>query len=31
MVGTADGELMQFTSSGGWQPLGAGTDPAYPG
>jgi hypothetical protein len=31
VVGTADGELMQFTSGGGWQPLGAGTDPAYPG
>ena len=31
VVGTADGELMQFTSSGGWQPLGVGTDPAYPG
>jgi hypothetical protein len=31
VVGTTDGELMQFTSGGGWQPLGAGTDPAYPG
>jgi hypothetical protein len=31
VVGTADGELMQFTSGGGWQTLGAGTDPAYPG
>jgi hypothetical protein len=31
VVGTADGELMQFTSGGGWQPLGVGTDPAYPG
>jgi hypothetical protein len=31
VVGTGAGELMQFTSGGGWQPLGAGTDPAYPG
>lgn len=31
VVGTADGELMQFTPGGGWQSLGAGTDPAYPG
>ena len=31
VVGTADGELMQFTSGGGWETLGAGTDPAYPG
>jgi hypothetical protein len=31
IVGTAPGELMQFTSGGGWQSLGAGADPAYPG
>ena len=31
VVGTAAGELMQFTSGGGWQALGAGADPAYPG
>ncbi len=31
VVGTADGELLQFTSGGGWQALGVGTDPAYPG
>ena len=24
-------ELLQFTSGSGWQPLGPGTDPAYPG
>ena len=31
VVGTADGELFRFTSGEGWQPLGAGRDPAYPG
>jgi hypothetical protein len=31
VVGTAAGDLMQFTSGAGWQPLGAGADPAYPG
>ena len=31
VVGTAAGELMQFTSGGGWQNLGTGADPAYPG
>jgi hypothetical protein len=31
MVGTADGRLLQFTSGSGWQPVGPGSDPAYPG
>lgn len=29
--GTADGRLLQFTSGSGWQPIGPGSDPAYPG
>ncbi len=31
VAGTADGKLFQFTQGGGWQSLGAGKDPAYPG
>jgi hypothetical protein len=31
LVGTADGRLLQFTSGSGWQPVGPGSDPAYPG
>jgi hypothetical protein len=31
LVGTADKQLLQFTSGSGWQPVGPGTDPAYPG
>ncbi len=31
VVGTADGQLAEFTSSRGWVLLGPGTDPAYPG
>jgi Lipoprotein LpqB beta-propeller domain/Sporulation and spore germination len=31
LVGTADGRLLQFTSGSGWQPVGPGADPAYPG
>jgi hypothetical protein len=31
IVGTADGRLLQFTSGSGWQPIGLGSDPAYPG
>ena len=31
IVGTADGRLLQFTSGSGWQPVGLGSDPAYPG
>jgi hypothetical protein len=31
VVGTDDGRLWQFTSSSGWQELGPGTQPAYPG
>ncbi len=29
--GTANGRLLQFTSGSGWQPIGPGRDPAYPG
>ena len=31
VAGTSDGQLVQFTSGRGWVPLGAGSDPAYPG
>jgi hypothetical protein len=31
IVGTADGRLLQFTSGSGWQPIGLGSDPTYPG
>jgi hypothetical protein len=31
IIGTADGRLLQFTSGSGWQPVGPGSDPAYPG
>jgi hypothetical protein len=31
VVGTSDGRLWQFTSSSGWDELGPGTQPAYPG
>jgi hypothetical protein len=31
VAGTADGQLVQFTSGRGWVPLGPGSDPAYPG
>jgi hypothetical protein len=31
VVGTSDGRLWQFTSSRGWDELGPGTQPAYPG
>jgi hypothetical protein len=31
VVGTADGELRQFTSGRGWVTLGPGSDPTYPG
>jgi hypothetical protein len=31
VVGTDDGRLWQFTSSSGWDELGKGTQPAYPG
>jgi hypothetical protein len=31
IAGTADGRLLQFTSGSGWQPIGLGSDPAYPG
>ncbi|HVE29225.1 MAG TPA: LpqB family beta-propeller domain-containing protein, partial [Mycobacteriales bacterium] len=33
IVGTAgpDPRLLQFTSGSGWQPIGPGSDPAYPG
>lgn len=31
VAGTADGQLLQFTSGGGWTALGVGSDPAYPG
>jgi hypothetical protein len=29
--GTPNGRLLQFTSGSGWQPIGPGRDPAYPG
>jgi hypothetical protein len=31
VVGTADGQLRQFTTSRGWVTLGPGADPSYPG
>ena len=31
VAGTSDGRLWQFTSSSGWEELGRGTQPAYPG
>ena len=31
VAGTADGQLVQYTSGRGWVPLGPGSDPAYPG
>lgn len=31
LVGTADGQLLQFTSGRAWQVIGPGRDPAYPG
>ncbi len=31
VVGSADGEIWTFTSSRGWEQLGPGTAPAYPG
>jgi hypothetical protein len=31
VVGTSVGRLWQFTSSSGWEELGPGTQPAYPG
>lgn len=31
LVGTVTGQLLQFTSGDSWQPVGPGTDPAYPG
>jgi hypothetical protein len=31
VAATEDGKLQQFTSGSGWQPIGLGSDPAYPG
>ena len=31
VAGTSDGRLWQFTSSSGWEEVGPGTQPAYPG
>jgi hypothetical protein len=31
VIGTADGQVHQFTPGAGWETLGPGTDPSYPG
>ena len=31
VAATVDGKLFQITQGGGWQPVGDGKDPAYPG